>query len=170
VTFDEWKQVVAIAATLWRGREAPLDPAQLGQWYRVEFRRQSVTDVDAAFNALARSQEFFPSLAELRQATCEAAGARRNAEEQAARGNMLHLTPLPAGTADLRVRLFDQAADQWRQETKAELCRFAQRHGMDDATLQARLAQLDQPGSFARRARKGAAEDRDDDRPSAQSA
>jgi hypothetical protein len=66
MTFDEWKHVIAVAATLWRSREAPLDPAQLGQWYRIEFHRQAVTDVDAAFNALARHHEFFPSLAELR--------------------------------------------------------------------------------------------------------
>jgi hypothetical protein len=157
MTFDEWKHVVAIAATLWRGREAPLDGAQLGHWYQVEFHRHAVSDVDGAFSALARRQDFFPSLAQLQQATREVAEARQLAEEQAARGKVLHLTPPPTRTVAQRVRVSDEAAAQWRQEQTAELQQFARRYGgygMDGDTLAARLAQLDEPGPFARRARE----------------
>jgi hypothetical protein len=154
VTFDEWKHAVAIAATLWRGRDAPLDPAQISEWYRVEFHRHAAADTEAACQALARIQDFFPSLAELRQATREVAQDRRNAEERAARGKVLRLRRPPDRTLDERLRLFDGVCAQCRHELEQELHQLARQYPLDGETLRRRLDQLDELGPFTRRARE----------------
>jgi hypothetical protein len=154
VRFDEWKHVVAIAASLWRGRDAPLDPAQISEWYRVEFHRHAAVDTEAGFQALARIQEFFPSLAELRQATREVAQDRRNAEAQAARGKVLRLARPPERTVDERLRLFDEVRAQRRYELEQELHQLAVHYPLDGETLRRRLEQLDELGPFTRRARE----------------
>ncbi len=156
MTIDEWRHVLRTAATVWDlddfvAHDASPTPTETWWAALQHFQTQ---DVCEAFSRLALTLKFRPKLAEVVDAAREAAGDRHARERKATQDNSLRLAPPSQRTVEGRLRAFDEAARQWRSEQKAELEQFAGRYQVDGADYRQRMARLDEPGPYARRARE----------------
>jgi hypothetical protein len=149
MTFDDWGQVLRIAATIWpQSRSFFDDPPDAGRtptrtWWAALCRFET-DDVLAAIGRLGMSSRFWPSLAELVEATRQVIGERRDRERRAAQDAALRLAAPGQGTVLERLAVFE--------EHEAELRRFAAHAGAD---LEAgRLAGGDRAGHWERRLRE----------------
>jgi len=156
MTMDQWRHVLRTAATVWDFDDFiahDASPTPTETWWAA-LRHFQTQDVCEAFSRLALTLKFRPKLAEVVEAAREAAGDRHARERQAAHDNILRLAPPSQRTVEGRLRVLDQAAQQWRIEQKAELERLARRYQLDGADFRQRMARLDEPGPYARRARE----------------
>jgi hypothetical protein len=136
MTFDEWGQVLRIAATIWpQSRSFFDDPPDAGRtptrtWWAALCHFET-DDVLAAVGRLGMSSRFWPSLAELVDATRQVLGERRERERRAAQDATLRLTAPGQATVLERLAVFDQMSSLARQEHELELRRFAAHAGAD---------------------------------------
>jgi hypothetical protein len=136
ITFDEWGDVLRIAATIWpQSRSFFDDPPGAGRtptrtWWAALCRFET-DDVLAAIGRLGMSSRFWPSLAELVEATQQVIGERRERDRRAAQDATLRLAAPGQGTVLERLAVFDQMSALARQEHEAELRRFATHAGAD---------------------------------------
>jgi hypothetical protein len=157
MTFDDWGQVLRIAATIWpQSRSFFDDPPGAGRtptrtWW-VALCRFETDDVLAAIGRLGMSSRFWPSLAELVEATRQVIGERRERERRAAQDATPRLAAPGQGTVLERLAVFDQMSALAHWEHEAELRRFAAHAGED---LEAgHLAGGDTTGHWERRLRE----------------
>ena len=136
MTLDEWGEVLRVAATIWPQSHGFFDDQPGAErtptrtWWAA-LSRFETDDVLAAMGRLGMSSRFWPSLAELVEATRQVIGERRERERRAAQHATLRLAAPGHGTVLERLAVFDQVSALARREHEAELRRFAAHAGAD---------------------------------------
>jgi hypothetical protein len=136
MTFDDWGEVLRIAATIWpQSRSFFDDPPDVARtptrtWWAALCGFET-DDVLAAIGRLGMASRFWPSLAELVEATRHVIGERGERERKAAQDATRRLVAHGQDTVLERVAVFDQTSAIAREEHRGEIRRFAAHAGRE---------------------------------------
>lgn len=136
MTFDEWGEVLRIAATIWPHSQRFFDDPPNAErtptrtWWAALCQFET-SDVLSAVGRLGMTSRYWPSLAEVVEASREALAERmeqRRRTEQPGRARLL--APRQCTVAE-RLAVFDHTAAAVRRERSDELGRFASRRTVE---------------------------------------
>lgn len=130
MTFEDWGDVLRIAATIWPQTRSffddPPDAARTPTrtWWATLCRFET-DDVLTAIGRLGMASRFWPSLADVVKTTREVIAESVDHARKAEQIDGARLPPPPQGTPAERLALFDQTSASIRRDRLAELRRFA---------------------------------------------
>ena len=137
--------MVAVAQANW-----PHDPSAGSEAVWVNWAQKlgpyAFEEVRAALDRLVLTHPRLPSLAQIVDVLKERRGA--SADEE--RSKVVHLPRHVDRSVGDRLRSMDRAAEERRQEARAEYLAFARRHHIDEAEVQRELGKLEDDGPYAR--------------------